>query len=759
MVAETQNDSPFIKGELINIIYMNEDSFYTVARVKVLNTNLELPEKVIAIVGTLPKLDEEHSYTFYGKVLEHPKFGFQFQVSSFEKEMPKTTEGIIRYLSSDRFKGIGRKTAEAIVAKLGEQAITKIIEDKEILKQVPQLKEDKIQHIYDQVIEHQGVEQVLIELYKYGFGPQLAMKIFQAYKEDTLQVIKSNPYQLIYDVEGIGFAKADLLGQSLGFTKDQPERIHAGCLHLVQEMSLQEGHVFIVRESLVREAMSLLSDSNYNLSVQEIEKQLTYLEEEGQLIVEGENVYLPSLYFAEKGLVTSISKLLTNNQQIEEFPEAEFLKAIGETEEDLKIEYAPSQKEAIKTALQSGVMILTGGPGTGKTTVIKGIVESYAKLHGLSLNKRDYSKNNPFPIVLVAPTGRAAKRMSEATGLPAETIHRLLGWKGGHSGFEKDEDNPIEGQLLIVDEVSMVDIWLANQLFKSLPNSIQVILVGDEDQLPSVGPGQVLSELLHSNIIPTVNLVDIYRQSKESSIIQLAHKMKEGQLPDDITEAKTDRRFFPCTQDQVITVIEQVCQNAMKKGYTAKEIQVLAPMYRGNAGIEALNSKLQGIFNPKKEKQREIIFGEISYRVGDVVLQLVNNPEENVFNGDRGEIVAIIYAKENVEKQDQIVISFEGIEVIYTKQDLNQITLAYCCSVHKSQGSEFPIVIMPIVKGYHRMLRRNLVYTGITRAKEYLILCGEVKAFQSAILQQNEMQRNTKLKEKLIENVEWTTSS
>lgn len=757
MIEENHTDSPFIKGELVTVIYSNEENFYTVARVKVHHTNVELFEKVIAIVGTLPKLDEEHQYTFYGKLIEHPKFGQQFQVSSFEKEVPKTTEGIIRYLSSERFKGIGRKTAEAIVDKLGDQAISKIVEDKNVLKKIASLKDDKIQLIYHQVIEHQGIEQVLIELYKYGFGPQLAMKIFQAYKEETLQVIKNNPYQLIYDVEGIGFAKADALGQVLGFTKDQPERIHAGCLHIVQEMSLSEGHVYLVRDELILEAITLLSDYSYSISKQEVEQQLLYLEEEGQLIVEGENVYYPSLFFAEKGLVTNITKLLTNTEQIDEFPEAEFLKAIGETEDELKIEYAQSQKEAIKTALQSAMMILTGGPGTGKTTVIRGIVESYAKLHGLSLNKKDYGKTNPFPIILVAPTGRAAKRMSEATGLPAETIHRLLGWKGGHSGFEKDEDNPIEGKLLIVDEVSMVDIWLANQLFKSLPSSIQVILVGDEDQLPSVGPGQVLSELLHSKVVPTVNLVDIYRQSKESSIIQLAHKMKEGHLPDDITEAKVDRRFFPCSQEQVISVIEQICQNAIKKGYTAKDIQVLAPMYRGNAGIEALNVKLQNIFNPKKEKQREIVFGDVVYRVGDVVLQLVNNPEENVFNGDRGEIVALFYAKENVEKQDQLIISFDGIEVTYTKQDLNQITLAYCCSVHKSQGSEFPIVIMPIVRGYYRMLRRNLVYTGITRAKEYLILCGEVQAFQTAIQQQNEMKRNTMLKEKLIINVEART--
>lgn len=746
-----ENETPFIKGELTHLIFFNEENFYTVAKVKVHSTNVELTEKTVAVVGTMPKLEEDHMYTFFGKLIDHPKFGEQFQVSHFEKEAPKTTEGIVRYLSSERFKGIGRRTAEAIVAKLGEQALSRIIEDKTVLKKVPNLSKEKIQVIYDGIIEHQGIEHVLIELYKYGFGAQLAMKIFQAYKDETLQVLKNNPYQLISDVEGIGFAKADALGLAMGFTKDQPERIHAGCLHILHELSLQEGHVFINREVLMKDAITLLSDDNYSIVRTEVEKQMIFLEEEGKIIVEAKNIYLPSLYFAEKGLVSNIVKILNRNQHIETFPEAEFLKAIGEVEENLDIEYANSQRDAISTALQSSMMILTGGPGTGKTTVIKGIVETFAKLHGLSLNKKDYGKNNPFPIVLVAPTGRAAKRMSEATGLPAETIHRLLGWKG-QQGFEKDEDNPIDGKLLIVDEVSMVDIWLANQLFKSLPQNIQVILVGDEDQLPSVGPGQVLSELLHSKVIPTVQLVDIYRQSKQSSIIQLAHDMKQGRLPKDILEAQTDRRFFSCSQEQVLDLIEQVCMNAIRKGYTAKEIQVLAPMYRGNAGIEVLNVKLQSIFNPKQEKQREIVFGETSYRVGDVVLQLVNNPEENVFNGDRGEIVAIFYAKENVEKQDQLVISFEGVEVTYTKQELNQITLAYCCSVHKSQGSEFPIVIMPIVKGYHRMLRRNLVYTGITRAKEYLILCGEVNAFQRAIQHQNEMERNTLLKEKLIES-------
>ena len=743
-----ESDKTYVKGELIHFIYVNEENYYTVARVKVHDTNVSLEEKDIVVVGTIPKINEEHLYTFYGQFKDHPRFGQQFQFHHFEKEMPKTTDGITRYLSSERFKGIGKKTAQAIVKQLGEQTISKILENKDVLKSIKGLNDDKINVIYKQLLENQGIEQVMVELFKHGFGSQLAMKIYQTYKDETMQVIKQNPYQLTQDVEGIGFAKADLLGQSLGFTKDHPERIHAGCIYLMQELSLQEGHIFIKHKDVISSARELLSDGEYSISSEEIEKQILFLEEEGKLIIQEDHVYLPTLFFAEKGLVTNIVRLNKEKSEISEFPESEFLKAIGETEEQLRIEYAPSQKEAIKTALKSPMMILTGGPGTGKTTVIKGIVQSYAKLNGLSLDKKDY-KNTPFPVVLVAPTGRAAKRMSETTGLPAETIHKLLGWKG-NQGFEKDEDNLIEGQLLIVDEVSMVDIWLANQLFKSVPSSMQIILVGDEDQLPSVGPGQVLSELIESKVIPTVNLVDIYRQSKESSIIQMAHAIKNGCLPDDVLDKKTDRRFFSCDQSQVLTVIEQVCKNAIEKGYSAKDIQVLAPMYRGSAGIEKLNAALQLIFNPKKEQHREIQFGEITYRVGDVVLLLVNNPEEHVYNGDRGEIVAIIFARENVEKEDQIVIAFDGIEVVYKKQDLNQITLAYCCSVHKSQGSEFPIVIMPVVKSYYRMLRRNLIYTGITRAKTYLILCGEVRAFQQAIEQQNERNRNTLLKEKLI---------
>ncbi|MGO4887385.1 ATP-dependent RecD-like DNA helicase [Anaerobacillus sp. MEB173] len=745
-----EENQKYIKGELIHLIFYNDENFYTVAKIKIIDTTETFTEKEVIVVGAMPRLEEHEVYLFFGHFKDHPKFGKQYQVEQFRKDVPQTTQGIIQYLSSDRFQGVGKRTAENIVKALGERAISKILENPDVLEEVPKLSKEKAKHIYDKLVEQQGIEQVLIALSEYGFGLQLSMKIYQVYKEQTLSVIQSNPYKLIEDVEGIGFRKADTLGAALGISGSHPDRINAACLYVLNETAHQEGHIFLETKELITSVVELLNSNSHAIIETDIAEQIIILGEEGKILVEEDRTYLPSLYYAEKGLVTNIKRVM--DQTFENgIPESEFLKALGELEERLQIEYAESQKDAIKQALYSPMMVLTGGPGTGKTTVIKGIVETYANLEGISLDVNQYNRDNPFPILLVAPTGRAAKRMSEATGLPAYTIHRLLGWKGGQGGFEKDEENKLDGSLIIVDEVSMVDIWLANQLFKSLPDTIQVILVGDQDQLPSVGPGQVLSDLLRSKVVPTVELTDIYRQAEGSSIIQFAHDIKNGQLPEDLKGAKTDRRFFPCHQDQVLDVVEQVCANAFAKGYLAKDIQVLAPMYRGSAGIERLNTMLQQLFNPPSEQKRQIEFGDLVYRVGDVVLQLVNNPEEQVFNGDRGEIVAIFTAKENVDKEDLLVISYDGIEVSYRKHELNQITHAYCCSIHKSQGSEFPIVIMPIVKGYYRMLKRNLIYTGVTRAKQYLIICGEIEALQTAVGRQDESLRNSMLTIKLQE--------
>ncbi|WP_042354960.1 SF1B family DNA helicase RecD2 [Bacillus rubiinfantis] len=750
-----EQQDKFIKGRPIVTIFHNEQNLYSVIRIRVEETNHTYADKEAVITGYFPKIHEQETYIFYGAFKEHPKFGLQFQANHFRKDMPQSKQGIIAYLSGEMFKGIGKKTAENIVETLGEDAISKILSQPSLLDTVPKLPPDKAKTLYDTLMEYQGLEQVMIALNRYGFGPQLSMRIYQVYKDETLRIMEQNPYQLVEDVEGIGFGRADELGFQLGISGNHPDRIKAGCLYTLESECMQAGHVYMQAEDLLKRVKALLEENKRDIiDFVDISAEIIKLEEEGKIIGEDKRIYLPSLFFAEKGLVTSIQRILKQSEYKDQFPESEFLLALGSLEERLGVQYASSQKEAIQTALMSPMMILTGGPGTGKTTVIKGIVELYSELHGCSLELKDYQKKDePFPFLLAAPTGRAAKRMSESTGLPAVTIHRLLGFTGTE-GFDRSEDSPLEGKILIVDETSMLDIWLANQLFKALPEHIQVILVGDEDQLPSVGPGQVLKDLLRSERIPTVRLTDIYRQAEGSSIIELAHEIKKGCLPADITVKQRDRSFIKCSTAQVAQVVEKVALNAKNKGYSARDIQVLAPMYRGPAGIDRLNVLLQEIFNPNPDgKRKEITFGDAKYRIGDKVLQLVNQPEDNVFNGDIGEIISIIYAKENTEKQDLIYISFEGNEVEYTRQDLNQITHAYCCSVHKSQGSEFPIVILPITRSYYRMLQRNLIYTAITRSKQSLILCGEPDALKMGIERADEAKRLTTLTEKLQESI------
>ena len=740
----------YIKGKPIVTIFHNEQNLYTVLRIRVEETNEEYEDKEAVITGYFPIIHEQEHYIFYGEMKDHPKFGMQFHATHFRKDIPQTKQGVISYLSSEIFKGIGKKTAEKIVETLGNNAITKILNQPSLLDSVPKLPSEKAKDLYETLMEHQGLEQAMIALNQYGFGPQLSMKIFQAYKETTLDVIQSNPYQLVENVEGIGFARADDLGFQLGISGNHPDRIKAGCLYILEQECMQNGHVFVLAEDLLVKVQDLLEKRTQDqIEYKDITQELLKLETDGKIIVEEQRFYLPYLYYSEKGLVTSIQRLLQQTEYAETFPESEFLLALGSLEERLSVHYAPSQKEAIQTALMSPLLILTGGPGTGKTTVIKGIVELYGELHGCSLNPHDYKKEEPFPFLLTAPTGRAAKRMSESTGLPAVTIHRLLGWNGSE-GFDHNEDNPLEGKILIVDESSMVDISLANKLFKALPEHIQVILVGDEDQLPSVGPGQVLKDLLRSKVIPTIRLTDIYRQAEGSSIIELAHEIKDGQLPENVSAPTKDRSFIKCQTGQIADVVQKVLLNAVQKGYSPRDIQVLAPMYKGPAGIDRLNTVLQEALNGNPDGSRkEIAYGETKYRVGDKVLQLVNQPDKHVFNGDMGEVVSVFYAKENTEKQDMVVVSFEGTEVTYTRQDLGQITLAYCCSIHKSQGSEFPIVILPVVKSYYRMLQRNLIYTAITRSKQFLILCGEEDALRTGVRRADEQMRQTTLMEKL----------
>lgn len=739
----------FILGRPIVSIFHNTTNMYSIIRVKIQETNLQYDEKEIIVVGYFPQLTEDEMYRFTGVLKTHPKYGMQFQVETFEKEVPATEQGIVHYLSSDLFNGIGRKTAETIVEKLGINALKRILEDPEALDLVPRLSAEKKLSIRQTIEENLGLERVMIKLNEWGFGPQLGMKIYQTYREETVRILTGNPYRLIEDIEGVGFGRADELGGKLGITGNHPDRIKAAIFHVLTNAALSEGHVYLEAETVLPMVKGMLEQSQrVDIPFEAISLACIEMREESKICGEETRLYLPSLYFSEIGIASKILELKEKNKSSESFSKDEIRKAIGEVEERYQVTYAPTQAQAIETALNSAVMILTGGPGTGKTTVIRGLVEVYAELHGLSLNPNEYAqKEEPFPIVLAAPTGRAAKRLAESTELPAMTIHRLLGF----NGQEKDEETEREvvGRLIIIDEMSMVDTWLAHQLLKALHEDVQVVFVGDQDQLPPVGPGQVLKDLLASKQIPTVELTDVYRQAEGSTIIEIAHQIKKGIVPQTLTEKTSDRSFIKASADQVTSVVTQIVKSAVAKGQAIRDVQVLAPMYKGPAGIDALNKQIQDLVNPNDGTRKELVFGDTIYRIGDKVLQLVNQPESNVFNGDMGEVISIIRAKETVEKQDFLIVSYDGIEVTYQRGDLNQITLAYCCSIHKSQGSEFQTVIMPVVRSYSKMLRRNLLYTGITRAKNFLILCGEPDVLASGLAKTDDLARLTSLKIRL----------
>lgn len=724
-------DLSHVKGEVIRILFQNSDNYYTVIKVDVMDSNEDFDQEV-TIVGYLPQIVEGETYLFKGKVTNHPKYGKQLQAETFEKELPQTKQGVIHYLSSDLFKGIGKKTAETIVDKLGEDALQKIIDDPDVLKEIPKLSKQKRDTIAESIRENQAIERIMIKLNELGFGPKLAMAIYQFYKEETLNIIKQSPYRLVMDINGIGFQRADQIAEQVGISKDHHDRLVAGVSYFLDQQSLQNGHTFLPVDILVNGAYELLNHNQPEVvNKDQINAVIIEMSEENKLIIENDNCFLPSLYYSEAKSVQIIHRLYQHQDELKEIEKSDLQLHIGQIEDMNDVSYADGQKLALETAINHKMMLLTGGPGTGKTTVIRGICELYSEIHGVSLNYDDYQEGTDFPIVLAAPTGRAAKRLSESTGLEAMTIHRLIGWS---KDTQPDDvlDNDIHAHLIILDEMSMVDTWLMYQFLRAVPDYAQIIFVGDEDQLPSVGPGQIFKDLIDSKVIPRVNLTEVYRQQEGSSIIDLAHKIKNG-LPVSINEKHHDRSFIPCSSNQIATVVEKVVQGAVNKGYNMQDIQVLAPIYRGPAGINKLNELLQDILNPKDKDTRFLQYGDVEYRENDKVLQLINRPNDNVFNGDIGVVTGVYKAEENALGKDVVIVDYEGNDITYTKQDLSEITHAYCCSIHKSQGSEFPIVIMPIVRQYFRMLQKNILYTGLTRAKQSLVVCGEEQAFNQGI--------------------------
>ena len=715
----------YFTGTIERIIFENVSNFYRILLLDIEDTNAEdFDDFEIIVTGTMADVIEGEEYTFWGQIVQHSKYGEQLQISRYERAKP-TSKGLVKYFSSSHFKGIGLKTAQKIVELYGENTIDEILEHPEKLETISGLSSKSREAFVSTLRLNYGTEMVLAKLANYGIPNKLAIQIQDTYKEETIDIVENYPYQLVEDIKGLGFTIADQLAQELGIESQAPERFRAGLVHSLLNACMESGDTYVEARDLLEKTLNLLESSRpVELEPSQLAQELSNLIEEEKVQQVDTKIFDNSLFFAEEGIHNHLIRILekeeSNKHEIKTIQEH-----IATVEEELGIQYDTIQKQAICDAIQNKVFILTGGPGTGKTTVINGIIAVYALLEGLDLRKK-----SSLPILLAAPTGRAARRMNELTGLPSATIHRHLGMTGDDDTSHLEDY--LDADFIIVDEFSMVDTWLANQLFSNISSNSKILIVGDSDQLPSVSPGQVLADLLQIPSIPQTRLERIYRQSEESTIVTLASQIRQGILPADFTQKKADRSYFEIASNHIPATIEKILDAAIRSGIPARDIQVLAPMYRGAAGIDAINQLMQELLNPLQKGQISFEASQFQYRSGDKVIHLVNDAEVNVFNGDLGYITDLIPGKYTESKQDEMVIDFDGNEVIYPRNEWYKIRLAYAMSIHKSQGSEFPVVFLPITSASKRMLERNLIYTAITRAKSKLILLGELQAFDYA---------------------------
>ena len=713
-----------LTGKVNRVIFAAPDSFYKVVAVAVTDTDFEWDDDELTVVGDMPTVQQGATYQFSGELVAHPKYGQQFRTQTVTATAPTNEAGVIDYLAGEDFPGIGRKTAARIVKILGADAVNVLMADPEQVDRLG-LSTKQRETLMKTLRRNNGAEQAVIELNNYGFSGRLASKIYDHFREKTMDILHDDPYRIAIEVPDVSFRRIDSLAVQLGIAPDDPSRLR-GALFNQLGLAAAGGDTYVDDRQLSTTTQQLLEGV---VEGPELVAQLQELIKAEHVVLDKQGrVFIRQLYDAEVEIAAQFNRLLDQHPQ--KVPAID--QKLVRVERHLEIEYSDDQRAAIKEAIQHQCFILTGGPGTGKTTIINGYLTLFALLHDLDPDDLAAKPGHPSPVLLAAPTGRAAKRLSEATHLHACTIHHLLGITGRGNRLPEEVEE-LSGALLIIDETSMVDTELMRLLVKSIPNNMQVLFVGDKDQLPSVGPGQVFNDLLANKAIPRAELHKIFRQRAGSAIVTLAHEIQAGRLPADLLSKQQDRSFTVCSANQVTPLILQVVKIALQKGIAADDIQVLAPMYRGPAGITAINRALQEMLNPQHPGQKSVAVNDQELRIGDRVLYQVNNPDKEIYNGDIGTIVSLTPANAKKKQPATMTINFDGREVELGREDWYHLQLAYCMSIHKAQGSEFPVVIMPLVQQFHRMLARNLLYTGITRAKQKLILLGEPQAFQESV--------------------------
>ena len=722
----------YIKGNYRRSIYQNSQG-YNIGLFKVMDTDDEkladYIDHIITFTGYFHELNDMDKYLFYGKLVTHPKYGEQFQVDNYERCKPEEKDSIIEFLTSGLFKGIGEKKAKAIVDVLGKDTLKIILENPDNLILIPGVTKKNIEVLHTKLQEYESSYETILILTELGFSTKDAMIVYNFYKNKTKNIIDTNIYQIIEDIYNMTFKKIDAIALKSGLEKDAPIRVEASIIYIMNELSNAYGHSYYFKEEIASYLQRVLgvniTEELFLSSLENLEKNLLIVKRE-------ERYYLKEMYESET-LITKRFRMLSREEDI---VIKDIDSKIKELENLFGITYNEQQFLAIKNSLLKQFLIITGGPGTGKTTIMKGVTELYRTINKLSYEQLQEK------IALLAPTGRAAKRMPESTLLRASTIHRFLKWQKETNKFQVNEYNKSRVEFVIIDEASMIDTYLMASLLKGISANCKILLVGDDHQLPSVGPGQVLHDLIESNSLQKVELTELYRQGKDSNILTLAYDIRQGEVNEEVFNVGDDLTFIKATPDQVVDNVLEITDTYQDLSY--KEFQILCPMYKTIAGIDEINRHVQNKVNPKTKNKKELQYGDVIFREDDKVLQLTNMPDENVYNGDIGIIKEIKTAPKK-----EIIIDFDGNIVKYTPSNFNNFRLAYAISIHKAQGSEFDVVIIPIVRNFNKMLYRKLIYTGITRSKKKLYLIGDINALKYAVSNNNSDIRRTSIKDYL----------